>query len=92
MTIEKLLKVIERYKDILQYHDAIQYQEDRFIDKGTDAYKHWRWMLDQMPQLIADGKIDKAMRWLGFIQGGFWALGIMPISTLKSDNRKDEHN
>ena len=32
-------------------------------------------------------KLDKAMRWLGFIQGIFAADGIMSVEQMKEDNR-----
>ena len=32
-------------------------------------------------------KLDKAMRWLGFIQGVFAADGIMSVEQMKEDNR-----
>lgn len=32
-------------------------------------------------------KIEKAMRWLGFVQGGCWLLGIFSIADAKDMNR-----
>jgi hypothetical protein len=38
---------------------------------------------------IEEGKIDKAMRWLGFIQGVLCQSGIYTIEELKSHNKDD---
>ena len=33
------------------------------------------------------GIIEKAMRWLGFIQGGLWSAGLFSIDQMKDHNR-----
>ncbi len=33
------------------------------------------------------GKIEKAMRWLGFMQGTLWLAGAKSIETMREDNR-----
>jgi hypothetical protein len=38
----------------------------------------------------AEGRREKAMRWLGFVQGALWAKGLATIDDLKSMNRPDE--
>lgn len=35
----------------------------------------------------AEHRREKAMRWLGFVQGALWALGKAPIEDLKNMNR-----
>ncbi len=44
------------------------------------------WMCDEAVTFIADGKIDKAMRWLGFIQGALWVMGVSTIEESKRAN------
>lgn len=48
--------------------------------------QHVAWMCWELEQLVSAGKTEKAMRWLGFIQGAMWALGIRTIEQLKYDN------
>lgn len=48
---------------------------------------HARWMCDNIPRYVQDGKMEKAMRWLGFVQAILWMTGQQTIHTLKDDNR-----
>lgn len=37
----------------------------------------------------AERRREKAMRWLGFVQGALWTLNVAPIDVLKNMNRPD---
>jgi hypothetical protein len=55
-------------------------------DKEERMLRHVLWLCEQ----IAENKVlsePKAMRWLGFVQGVFWALGLMTISEMKRHNK-----
>ena len=52
----------------------------------VDSYSHCYWMLGQMEQFLAKDKIDKAFRWLGFIQGVLWMHGLYTIDELRDHN------
>jgi hypothetical protein len=59
--------------------------------RGADAER----TLVDMPALIEAGDerrsaIEKAMRWLGFVQGALWAGGSATIEELKRMNMPDE--
>ena len=41
-------------------------------------------------KVLAGMDKDKAMRWLCFIQGCFWCLGVRKIADMKEDNRSPE--
>lgn len=71
-------QVVETYKEQLKN-----------IAPCKDATKieHVRWMLDQIPLFLEQGKIDKANRWIGFIQGFFWTAGRYTIEEMKDHNR-----
>ena len=51
---------------------------------------HVRWMLDEIPKLVDQGKIEKAHMWLGFIQGVLWCEGFFPLSQLKRHSKQKE--
>jgi len=53
----------------------------------SEALEHVRDMLDRIAPIIEVGKIEKAMRWLGFIQGVLWMCGAFSIEDLKTQNR-----
>ena len=47
-------------------------------------------MIPKAIQFIYDQRIEKAMRWLGFIQGSLWTHGIFTIEEMKNHNRGTE--
>jgi len=51
---------------------------------------HCHGMLDKMEGFIKEGRIEKAFRWLGFIQGCLWSTGQYSLEDLKNHNRPAE--
>jgi len=45
---------------------------------------HTMWMCEQGIQFVSHGQVEKAMRWLGFIQGVFFSAGIYTIDELRN--------
>ena len=54
------------------------------------AAEHLLWMCETVLELAELDRFDKAMRWLGFIQGSLWALGWRTIEDVRRDNRKQQ--
>lgn len=53
----------------------------------ADLYAHLATMPDRMrPMLGVPEKREKLMRWLGFMQGALWALGVADLETMKRMN------
>lgn len=51
---------------------------------------HLHWMAKTSFELLEQGKREKVMRWLGFMQGAIWGLKLASIDSLKSMNRPDD--
>lgn len=86
VTAEQLLLVVKRYEAELEM--PARRQDPRLKQPTTvDVLGHARWMCSQIPGLVAEGRIEKAQRWLGFVQGVLWASGRKTIESLKEDNR-----
>lgn len=51
------------------------------------ALRHLLWMCPQVKLFIETREIEKAMRWLGFMQGTFWMAGVKSIDAMRDDNR-----
>jgi hypothetical protein len=51
------------------------------------SFKHALYMLDELENHIRQGRIEKSMRWLGFVQGILWVRGIYSIEELKAHNK-----
>jgi len=62
------------------YHGFLAYAEDA-------ESAHVKTMLDRIPAFMAEGRVEKAMRWLGFIQGWLWARGFYTIEQMADHNR-----
>lgn len=91
MTNDQILAVVEKYRAKLQmpasYTVAKRADENSNEHTGQTTYNHVLWMLGEIPELLATYKREKAMRWLGFVQGVLWSMGIYSIVDLKEDNR-----
>lgn len=63
----------------------------------TEWISHIGWMCEEIPKFLVESqpfetetsrsKVEKAMRWLGFVQGQLAAHGIMTVDEMKEDNR-----
>lgn len=60
---------------------ATAYYENHAAEPG-----HLLWMCDQIPTFLQEGRREKAMRWLGFLQGALWVLRWRTIEAMKTDN------
>ena len=89
MTPEKTLEAIETYRRLFAERNVgkINYSHDSLLDGEIHGLEHCHGMLDKMVGFVHDGKMEKAFRWLGFIQGVLWANGIFSLSDLKDHNR-----
>jgi hypothetical protein len=49
--------------------------------------EHVAWMCTQVPTFLALGKVEKAHRWLGFVQGILFLYEVFSLADLKDHNR-----
>lgn len=84
MEVEQILSVVKKYDNMLLNMGVVNITRE---NENPESLAHIRWMINEIPNQIMDGKIEKANRWLGFIQGVFWVKGIADIHQLKEDNR-----
>ncbi len=90
MTSEQVVQVCQRYSAILTNLGAVPFR-DRSPETREGQLNHLRFMCDQTiveaQTATSPPEIEKAMRWLGFIQGAFFSLGIRTIDEMREDNR-----
>lgn len=80
MNKDKIYEVLERYsKDC----ERMIEEKDPFVLE----LDHIRQMIPQVQEFIRQGRMEKAFRWLGFIQGTFWVIGVYSIQEMKDHNR-----
>ena len=92
MTPEKVLEVIETYRQLFIARNIgkIDYPHDDLLDGEVHGLEHCHGMLDKMVEFVHEGRMEKAFRWLGFVQGTLWALRVFTLTDLKNHNRPPE--
>lgn len=90
MTPEKVLAVIKRYKKLYPEVPATPiHHREPGGDMGDIA--HFNYILEQIEIFVAEKRLGKAFRWLGFAQGILWMMNIYSIEELANHNRPGPH-
>lgn len=89
MTSEKIVAVVREYREMFRENGILvkEYPLDSFVHSDTDALRHCHNMLDDIIRFAEAGKMGKAFRWLGFVQGVCWRTGVYTIDNLRDHNR-----
>jgi hypothetical protein len=80
MTKEKVIDVLDLYIKTLK---AREFKANRC---GLPL-DHVLWMCFETATFVHQDRMDKAFRWLGFIQGVLWCTDVFSIDEMKSHNR-----
>lgn len=93
MDSKKILEVVAIYRRIFEISDIskIDFPHDRFLAPrhNDDALAHCHGMLDKIEGFVAQGRLEKTFRWLGFVQGVLWSTGVCSLENLKNHDRPD---
>lgn len=84
MNDAKVNEVLDRYQWEVPATIAPDLPQDT-IDQLT----HAAGMIPRIREFVREGRREKAMRWLGFVQGVLWCVGRYTIDELKSHNAPD---
>lgn len=93
MTPEKVLEVLDLYEEAFTRSGIgkIQIKFDSKLSGAVattlGALAHCHGMIDEMRQFVAEGRMDKVFRWLGFMQGVLWTNGWYTLAELMDHNR-----
>ncbi len=94
MDSQKLFSVIALYRRKLEAMSIgkSSFPHDELLPSFPDrsALEHCHLMLDDLERFVKEGRLEKAFRWLGFLQGTFWALRLYSIEEMKDHNRPAE--
>lgn len=82
MTSEQMRDVLELYRAKL-----FQMAAPRSEREGGNRLQHICWMCHMAEHYLEEGEIEKANRWLGFIQGVLWCEGFFSIDEMRDHNR-----
>ena len=92
MTQEKLLLTIDKYEKKFKEMEITPLEFP--LNKLMEHHKfltlgHCYAMLPDLRKFVEEGtqkKLEKAFRWIGFIQGVLWSKGIFTIDEMRYDN------
>lgn len=89
MTPHKVLEVIEVYREFFVKHNIgkIEWPHNELLEEERHGLEHCHGMLDKMVAFVNEERMEKAFRWLGFIQGVLWAAKVYSLSDLMNHNR-----
>jgi hypothetical protein len=98
MDAQKVLEALDVYATKLDgfIHDPIRnercdtskkYPVWGSSDNARAKLNHTRWAIDEARRFVAEGRMEKAFRWLGFIQGVVWFQGLYAIDDLANHNK-----
>lgn len=89
MAPEKVRRAVEDYRDFIEQAGISPEQlMDRCPKNDEEAMAHIASMFDRLFEFLDQGRIGKAYRWLGFIQGALWRSGIYNVNDLKYHNKQ----
>ena len=91
MTPDKIREVIQGYRHFCleHLHNRPCYIPVSLLGDVDDPYSKLAAMCDSILEHLDNGKVEKAHRWLGFIQGVFWADRRFTLEQLKDHNRSE---
>ncbi|MFA6430035.1 MAG: hypothetical protein WCV84_06115 [Patescibacteria group bacterium] len=89
MDAEHILRVVEIYEKQLQdlSIEPGMHSEDQTVVSPRRAIQHAHLMLTSIRAHIQQGDLERAQRWLGFVQGVLWMSGIYTIAEMQTHNR-----
>lgn len=96
MTDQKVLDVVRRYRERLEnfkqrpYLLSLEHRLTQTDWPELEATTKAAHMLDSIESFIKAGRREKAMRWLGFVQGVLFVVGIFSIEEMANHNREVE--
>jgi len=90
----KVREVLSLYRQkFLELNIEVRdFPHEELLSSSThhQSLSHCCGMLEKMEAFIEEGRMDKAFRWLGFIQGVLWTTGLYTLEELKNHSRPAE--
>jgi hypothetical protein len=91
MDKEQVIAALEKYEERLRGFNPERMSGDEMMKTiitlgHRRALGHVAWMCTEAKTFVAEDRMEKAMRWLGFIQGVLWMTSFFSVSELKVDN------
>ena len=89
MTTEKLREAFLACEALVAEQGVSTAVRNADAEDREGRLSHLLWLAQNGLLLVEEGRREKAMRWLGFLQGAVWAFKLANIDNLKGMNRPD---
>jgi hypothetical protein len=96
MPSDEMKKVLAFCLDVLNTGypevETARYDSQRLEDESCVlilSLGYLKFICIEAAKFVDEGRIEKAMRWLGFLQGVLWARGFYSLDDLKNHSRPD---
>lgn len=86
MTRDNINSAVAGLSELIGPITARQAPDDAILERDVHV-AHLVWMLGKIEPFYTDGHVEKAMRWLGYVQGVCVAFGICTIEQMKRLNK-----
>ncbi len=87
MTNEQIDEILNKYEEYLSpFGVPLRHPPNGDPPDETQGARHVLWMSGEVRKFLAEGRREKADRWLGFIQGVLWKLGRYSIDDMRAHN------
>jgi len=85
----KILEVVGIYSELFKSKgiEPADYPHGLMLDSPHSVLAHCAGMLGKIREFVKEGRIEKAFRWLGFMQGCLWVTGYYSLEDLMNHNR-----
>lgn len=90
MTSAQILQVVRLYQQRLQEEgfEAARYKwPDMRHQSRRGALNHVLHMCNEVKKFVKAEELEKAFRWLGFMQGVLWVCGMYSIDEMRGHNK-----
>ena len=87
MTPKQIREVADEYfQQLEEFGFSAEKQSDGPLG-SLHSFPHVMWMCQELKGGMAKKDMEKACRWLGFIQGVLWSRGTYSIDDMREHNR-----
>ncbi|RJO60011.1 hypothetical protein C4544_06605 [candidate division WS5 bacterium] len=83
----QITELIDSYISNLEKRGAKEFSGYTEIRTEEERMGYLLWFCKETKKFAEKGDLEKAGRWLGFIQGTLWALNIYSIDEMRDHNR-----
>ena len=92
MTKDEIREVLVIYREELNRRgfSGCEFSHQETLCFEFHALQHVFDMIDKIEEFLEEDRIEKAFRWLGFMQGCLWSFGIYTLEDLRDHNRPSE--